>query len=90
MASAREPLRIGRVTQPRAIPVALLIALYALVLAAPLLLALLQGRPLRSPWRELGSALVMAGFVMMDSVERTLRAWGVPRAQVVAERFSYA
>lgn len=49
----------------RGMPVALLIVLYALVLAAPLLLALAQGRPLRNPWRELGSALVMVGFAML-------------------------
>ena len=49
----------------RGIPVALLVAMYALLAAAPVALALLQERPLRNAWRELSSALVMAAFAML-------------------------
>lgn len=50
---------------PRGIPVPLLAALYALLALAPVGLALVQDRPLRNPWRELSSALVMVAFAMM-------------------------
>ncbi len=49
----------------RAIPVALLLALYALLALAPLALALLQDRPMRNAFRELSSGLVMLAFAML-------------------------
>jgi predicted ferric reductase len=42
-----------------------LIVLYVAVGLLPLLLALLQGHPARSFWRELSSGLAMIGFAMM-------------------------
>jgi predicted ferric reductase len=42
-----------------------LLLLYLAVALAPLLLALIAGRPARNPWRELGSGVAMVGFAML-------------------------
>lgn len=42
-----------------------LLALYVAIALAPLLLALVAGKPARNLWRELGSGLAMVGFAML-------------------------
>ncbi len=44
---------------------AVLIAMYVAIAMIPLILAILQGRPPRSFWRELSAGLVMIGFAAM-------------------------
>lgn len=50
---------------PSGAPPALLIAGYVAICALPLVLAGLQGQPLRSLFRELSGGLVMVGYAMM-------------------------
>ena len=52
----------------------------------PHVLAACLDMPDRAEWLY----FVCGPAPMMDSVERTLRGWGVPRARIVAERFTYA
>lgn len=49
----------------RGIPIAVLLACYALLALAPIALALWQDRPMRNLFREASSALVMVAFAMM-------------------------
>ena len=44
---------------------AALLALYLGIALAPLLLALIAGKPVRNAWRELSAGLAMMGFAML-------------------------
>ena len=44
---------------------AALLALYLGIALAPLLLALIAGKPARNAWRELSAGLAMMGFAML-------------------------
>jgi len=52
----------------------------------PHVLAACLDAPGRAEWLY----FVCGPAPMMDSVERTLRGWGVPASRIVAERFKYA
>lgn len=65
LAAGSEPAGLGDPRPPIGLSPIVLFAGYGVLCLVPLILAAVQGQPLRNIFRELSSGLVMVGYVMM-------------------------